>query len=299
MEQKDEASPVIEAHKKKNTPLISIITPSYNQGEFIEDTLLSVKNQDYLNIEHIIIDGGSTDNTLTILKKYEGTYNMHWISEPDGGQSDAVNKGFKKAKGEIIGWVNSDDCYFDINAISSVVKFFKKYSSADVIYGDAVSINENNLILYIIKNKHFNYDTLKKQCFIRQPATFFRKKIIDNFQLNINLNIAMDYDFWIRIGKKHRFQYVNRILAVDRTHNKRKIIARREEMIKESVKISEEFWQFNRNWIDIFYSIGLYGFRSIRAFIEVRRLYSKYNFAFNMKLENILFITFRQIKFWK
>ena len=77
----------------KDKPLVSIVTPSYNQGRFIEDTILSVKNQDYPNIEHIVVDGGSTDNTLDILKKYEGTYNMRWISEPDEGQSDAVNKG--------------------------------------------------------------------------------------------------------------------------------------------------------------------------------------------------------------
>ncbi|MCK4733699.1 MAG: glycosyltransferase, partial [Methanophagales archaeon] len=119
----------------KDKTLVSIITPSYNQGRFIEDALLSVKNQDYPNIEHIIVDGGSIDNTLEILRKYENEYNLRWISEPDEGQSGAVNNGFRMAKGEIIGWVNSDDGYFDVSAISSVVKYFDKYKGADVIYG--------------------------------------------------------------------------------------------------------------------------------------------------------------------
>ena len=283
----------------RDKPLVSIVTPSYSQGRFIEDTLLSVKNQDYPNIEHIVVDGGSTDNTLEILRKYENRYNLKWISEPDEGQSDAVNKGFRMASGEIIGWVNSDDGYFDISAISSVVKFFDKYDDADIIYGDVVRIDENNLILFIIKNRNFDYDYLKKTCFIWQPAAFFRRKIIDKFQLNTSLNISMDYEFWLRIGKKHRFQYVNRIFAVDRTHKKRKIIARRDEMLKEAVSVSKEFNQFNRNWLDRLSNIGLYGVRSVYMLIEVQRLHHKYNFAFDIKVDNMLSTIFRRIKPWK
>ena len=280
----------------KDNPLVSIVTPSYNQGEFIEDTILSVKNQDNPNIEHIIIDGGSTDNTLEILKKYEGTYSMRWISEPDEGQSDAVNKGFGMAKGEIIGWVNSDDAYFDVSAISSVVKSFDKYSEADAIYGDIVRMDENNLILYIKKVRKFDYNYLKKTCFLEQPAVFFRRNVIDNFELDVSLEIAMDYDFWLRIAKKHRFQYVKRILAVDRHHEKRKVVDRRDEMIKESVYVSKEYGQFNRNWLNRLFNIGLYGVRSVYMLIEVQRLYHKYNFAFDIKLDNMLSTMFRQIK---
>lgn len=280
----------------KDKTSVSIVTPSYNQGRFIEDTLLSVKNQDYPNIEHIVVDGGSTDNTLEILRKYEKEYNLIWISEPDEGQSDAVNKGFRMANGEIIGWVNSDDGYFDVSAISSVVKFFDKYDDADIVYGDVVRIDENNLILFIIKNRNFNYNYLKKTCSIWQPAAFFRRKIIDEFELNTSLDIAMDYDFWLRIGKKHRFQYVNRIFAVDRTHKKRKIVDRRDEMIKESVYVSKEYGQVNRNWLNRLFNMGLYGVRSLYMLIEVQRLHHKYNFAFDMKLDNIISTIFRQIK---
>ena len=283
----------------EDVPLVSIITPSFNQGRFIEDTILSVKNQFYQDIEHIIMDGGSTDNTIESIKKYEGTYNMQWISEPDEGQSDAINKGFKMAKGELIAWINSDDGYFDVSAISSVVRCFNKYKDADVIYGNVVRIDENNLILFIIKTTNFDYDNLKKNCCIHQPASFFRRKIIDNFELNTSLDIALDYDFWLRISKKHKFHHVNRIFAVDRIHKKRKIVARRDEMIKESVFVSKEYGQYHHTWLDIVSSIGLYGPRSVYWFIEVQRLYHEYSFAFDLKLDNILSTMYRQIKPWK
>ena len=282
----------------KDRPLVSIITPSRNQGRFIEDTILSVKNQDYPNIEHIIVDGGSTDNTLEILKEYEGTYDMRWISEPDEGQSDAINKGFRMAKGEIIAELDSDDGYFDVNAISNVVKYFDKYKGADVIYGNVVRIDEDNLILYIIKVREFDYDYLIKTCFLEQPAVFFRRNVIDNFEMDVSLEIAMDYDFWLRIAKKHKFQYVNRIFAVDRHHKKRKVVDRRDEMIKESVYVSKEFG--NRTCLDTLLNIGLYPVRSIYRLIGVWRFYHRnYNFAFDMKLDNMLSTMFRQVKPWK
>ena len=282
----------------KDKTLVSIITPSYNQGRFIEDALLSVKNQDYPNIEHIIVDGGSIDNTLEILRKYENEYNLRWISEPDEGQSGAVNNGFRMAKGEIIGWVNSDDGYFDVSAISSVVKYFDKYKGADVIYGDVVRIDENNLILYIIKIREFDYNYLIKTCFLEQPAIFFRRNVIDNFEIDVSLEIAMDYDFWLRIAKKHRFQYVNRIFAVDRTHKKRKIVDRMDEMIKESVYVSKEYG--NQTCLDKLLNVGLYPVRSIYRLIGVCRLYHHdYNFAFDMKLSSMLSTIFRHVKPWK
>jgi len=275
-------------------PLVSIVTPSYNQGRFIEETLLSVKNQDYPSIEHIIVDGGSTDNTLEILKKYEGSYSMRWVSEPDRGQSDAVNKGFRMANGEIVGWLNSDDCYFDICTISNVKEYFHKYEDADVVYGDAVRIDEDNLMLYIIKVRNFNYSYLKKACFIVQPAAFFRRDVIDNFELDVNLGIPMDYDFWLRTARKHKFQRVNEILAVDRTHKGRKLSTKKDDWVREATHVSEQWRQFNLQ--DRICSYGSYGVRSLQALIILKRLYRRgYNFAFNMRLGNVVSTIFRQL----
>ena len=209
---------------KTNKPLVSIVTPSFNQGRFIEDTILSVKNQDYTNIEHIIVDGGSTDNTLEILKKYESTYNMRWISEPDEGQSDAVNKGFRMAKGEIIGWLNSDDVYFTRDVISYVVEQFMKNPDVDVIYGNDALINENNTIFAVRKLFDWDYNKLLRGLSISQPATFFRRKVVLNNPLRKDLHFSMDFEFWLRLGKKYKFLHVKKILAGNRIHRKRKRI---------------------------------------------------------------------------
>ena len=126
-------------------PLVSIITPSYNQVQYLEDTIQSVIQQDYPNIEYFVVDGGSTDGSLEIIERYKNKL-AWWVSEPDQGQADAINKGFRKASGEIIAWLNSDDLYLP-GAISSAVELFHENPTSGVIYGDAVSADANGRLL--------------------------------------------------------------------------------------------------------------------------------------------------------
>jgi len=290
---------------KKDKPLVSIVTSSYNQGRFIEDTLLSVKNQDYPNIEHIVVDGESIDNTLEILRKYENEYNLRFISESDKGQADAVNKGFKMANGEIIGWLNSDDAYFDTSVISNVVRAFYKYLDADLIYGDVIIISKNNLIMKVLCVKKFDYKYLQKTCYIYQPAVFFRRKIIDKYELDTRLNYAMDYEFWLRVGKEHKFQYINRMLAVDRRHEHRKTISGRDKMIKESILVSKEYGKYhNRDLLNRIFNFNSFseGLWIMKGLIKLQSLYFKKNFAFDVRLDNRLSSGLRQVLYpilWK
>lgn len=226
----------------KDLPLVSIITPSYNQGQFIEDTILSVKNQDYLNIEHIIVDGGSTDDTLGILKKYESTYNMRWISEPDEGQSDAINKGFEMMNGEISAWLNSDDIYFSNDVVSYIVEEFCRFSKIDIIFGNDTLIDKDNRILEIRRMPEFNYERLLRCNVISQPATFFKSKVIRTCKLDENLDCVMDLELWLRLSKNgYNFKHVDKILAGNRIHKNRKMIARKYEASNEAKKVRKKY----------------------------------------------------------
>jgi len=176
---------------------ISIITPSYNQGQYIEQTIDSVLSQNYNNKEYIIIDGGSTDNTVEIIKKYE-KHLKYWISEPDKGQSDAINKGFKYVTGDIINWLNSDD-YYEPNTFKLLNEYFKDIS-INVVCGKSRLFGEN--YEQISKGTYIDKSNLSKTIglsLMDQPATFFRTKIFTQLlPINISLRYLMDRELWIK-----------------------------------------------------------------------------------------------------
>lgn len=283
-------------------PLVSIITPSYNQGKFIEATLLSVKNQDYSDIEHIIVDGGSTDNTLEILKKYQGSYDMRWVSEPDRGQTDAVNKGFGMAKGEIVGWLNSDDVYFSKDVISYVVNKFEELKDADVIYGNTVDIDEDSLILRTrCAIPCFNYKLLLLSNLICQPSAFFRKAVVEGPGLDISIDLPMDYEYWLRLAKNGvKFKHVNKVLAANRRYSATKTISRGKEMKIQKRKIQEQYGQkFNAQYYLLrFLDYVLLMLLRIYGVLGLIKLFSnpsKHNLAFAANFDSIFKATARQL----
>ena len=179
-------------------PKISIITPTYNQGQYIEQTIKSVLDQGYPNLEYIIIDGGSTDNTIDIIKKYEDQLS-YWISEPDEGQSDAINKGLRVATGEIINWLNSDD-YYEPNSLFTIAKAFED-ESINCVCARSNIFEDGGEILYQ-SNGTDVYDNVAKTigwARIDQPETFFRKSAIDKMgEISSSLHYIMDKEWWIR-----------------------------------------------------------------------------------------------------
>jgi glycosyltransferase involved in cell wall biosynthesis len=181
-------------------PKVSIVTPSYNQGQFLEQTIQSVLSQDYPNIEYIIIDGGSTDESREIIERYADQID-YWVSEPDKGQSDAINKGFRKATGEIIAWLNSDDVYLP-GAVSTAVEQFRKNRELTLFYGDCVFIGERGEFLrYFDECEEYNrFRLLNCSDFIMQPTTFFRRAAAEAVGfLDESLHWAMDWDLWCKL----------------------------------------------------------------------------------------------------
>lgn len=204
---------------KFDGPKVSIVTPSYNQVRFLEQTLLSVLNQDYPNLEYIVIDGGSTDGSLDVIKKYQDRID-YWVSERDAGQSHAINKGLRKATGDVIAWLNSDDLYFP-DAVSRAASEFQKNENLALFYGNCVFIDENGrFIRYFTEVEHWNEVRLRNYSdFIMQPTTFFsREKLNQAGFLDERLDYGMDWDLWCRLAQTGDVCYGNVMIAANRDY---------------------------------------------------------------------------------
>lgn len=218
---------------------ISIVTPSYNQARFLEEALLSVKQQSYPAFEHIVIDGGSTDESVEILRHYSsrpGWGHLRWKSEADHGQSDAVNKGFRVATGDVVGWLNSDDRYRP-ECFRTVANAFVEYRSADVLYGDYTYIDETGRVWRIRREIEFNRFILLylHMLYVPTPSSFFRREIFDKGNwIDTSLHFAMDYEFIVRLARNgHRFQHIPALLADFRIHPESKTGAHADKQREE------------------------------------------------------------------
>ncbi|MDA5110862.1 glycosyltransferase family 2 protein [Brevibacillus thermoruber] len=233
-------------------PLVSIITPSFNQARFIRETIESVLNQDYPHLEHIVIDGGSTDGTLEILNHFRQTDNrFRFVSEPDRGQSHAINKGLAMAAGEIIGWVNSDDTY-QPGAIRKAVQALQQRPEWAMVHGGCYVINENSQIQSSISVAPADYQKLYHSCCVCQPAAFIRKDILQQMGgVDETLNFCMDYDLWIRIAKNHLIGYVPDHLANARIHRTAKSVTQWHSVgLPEVLKtVEKHYGSISKTWL--------------------------------------------------
>ncbi|TAJ12534.1 glycosyltransferase [Marinilabiliaceae bacterium JC017] len=203
--------------KHSEYPRVTIVTPSFNQGMFLERTILSVINQDYPNLEYIIVDGGSTDNSLEIIKKYEDRITK-WVSEPDTGQSDAINKGFGMATGQVFNWLNSDDVLCP-HAIKIVVDYYKRIPAIQVFYGDRIVIDQDDRVYKTVEGPSFNRRELKYYIKIPQETVFFTRDIWEKERgLNEELHYTMDNDLWFRFVRHSDFKHIPFFLGAYREH---------------------------------------------------------------------------------
>jgi glycosyltransferase involved in cell wall biosynthesis len=231
---------------------LSIVTPSYNQGRFIERTIESVLSQRFPgSLEYLVMDGGSSDETVAILRKY--SQRVAWVSEKDGGQADAVNKGLWRATGDIIGWLNSDDTYYP-GAFQAVCEAFDSDSSLDVVYGGANHIDENDRVIEPYPTEDHNFSRLFYTCYFCQPAVFFRKSVVDRFgPLDARLHFSMDYEYWVRLtlaGAK--FGRIEPVLAGSRLYPQNKTLGSRirvhaeiNDMLRTHLESVPDRWLFN------------------------------------------------------
>jgi len=201
-----------------SAPLVSIVTPTLNQGALIEDTLRSIRAQSYSNLEHVIVDGGSSDGTLAVLKRYEGTYRMSWLSEPDSGMYDAVNKGMLRASGEILAYLNSDDLYFPWT-VELVVRAFEEHPEVELVYGDAMVVREGTRETALLLYPPVRPGYLRRTGFLCQPTAFWRRRAFLRLGgFDPSLNNVGDCDFWMRFEEARLARRLDEVLAIERFH---------------------------------------------------------------------------------
>jgi glycosyltransferase involved in cell wall biosynthesis len=232
----------------KREPLVSIVTPSLNSGKFLERTILSVLAQDYPHIEYVVMDGGSSDETLQILERFDAR--LLYVSERDLGQADAVNRGVHRTHGDIVGFLNADDVY-EPDAVRAIVQAFADRPDAGVVYGDAWYVSEQGERIGPYPVEPFKRETLARRCIICQPAAFVRRQAFESAGLlDASLRFAHDYDLWIRMAERSELVKIDRVLASSRLHDAAKTMRYTAAAMRETVGVLYKHYQYVPfNWL--------------------------------------------------
>ena len=273
-------------------PLVSVVTPSYNQGAFLEETMRSVLEQDYPKIEYWVIDGGSSDNSINIIKAYQQRL-AGWVSEKDRGQADGVNKGFAKATGEIVGWLNSDDLYYP-GAIREAVAAFQAHPEASFVFSDVESIDGEGKAFNLMRYGDWKLADLMAFNIIGQPGVFMRREVLEQVgYLDLSFNYLLDVQLWLKMARISEPFYVpDKVWAAARLHEKAKNAAQVSGFGPEAFRLAKWLCEdeayyplnaqnFNKIWagahrLNAFYQVEAQNFGdALRSYARMLRFQPK------------------------
>ena len=250
-------------------PLVSIVTPSFNQAKYLPTTIQSVLLQAYPRIEYIVMDGGSTDGSVEIIQEYSDAI-AYWRSEADQGQADAINQGLKMASGEIVAWINSDDAYLP-DAVGQAVKALNQSPHAGMVYGDGIMVGSELEVLDRHRYSQLSLVDLLSFEVLLQPSVFMRKHVLDDVGfLDTSYDLILDHELWVRIASQYPIKHVSSYWALERTHAQAKTITQAEQFVREAERMIAEAEAssmlgpiVNENWERIFAGLGVFTARRL------------------------------------